>query len=85
MTKNFDDFFTEEKVRMIYYSSRQDAADDLETLYENFVNNLPSEDESQKILKDWASFIVKQCSEIVRGNPSQDSVLRNLTGDKNNG
>lgn len=79
--KIFDDFFTEEKIRMIYYSSRQDAADDLENLYENFVNNLPSEEESQKILKDWASFIVKQCAEIVRGNPSQDSVLRDVAKD----
>ena len=84
--KNFDDFFTEEKVKLIYYSARQDAAEDLELLYERFINNLPEEDESQRILKEWASFIVKQSAEIIKGSNVQDTVLRDfINEDDTNG
>ena len=56
--KEFDKVFNEELIRHIYFTARKHAADDLQEFYNRMIDNLPSEDESQKIIKDWTIFLI---------------------------
>lgn len=69
--EDFDRVFTEEVVRKIYQTARNDAADDLKDFYERIIKNVSEGQESEKIIKEWTTFIINGCIDIVRG-PQED-------------